>query len=295
MLFTIANVPAADFIPLATMYRQVRVRRIRIRITGYHTSRVGGVTYTSTTDAAQAERRAREGFQLSRKLGGEMVFLPTHRCGIVPDQNVSTTELGNGLWTQSTGYGLIKTNTRLRRMARWRTGVAFGMRPVYLSFTPTIPYPRKAWAPRSLEGTGSANENRGLLYPVGGTNNTANLSNERNFTLRACPWMDMVSPAGATSATADGGASMAASYGNILSTGSFTDYAIPWALQPMLGLYVGLQGQTATVWPANLRHSISYQLEFRGFRQWETANDFGEPRAYFKEFGLFPTIRNFNF
>lgn len=296
MLFTIGDIHASNIIPWARMYRQVRLRRIRIRITGYRTDRVVTGNTTLSTSRATNEQNATLGVIPYRRLGGEMVFLATNKCGVVPEESVGTLELQNGSWTNHTGYGLLNENRRLRRHCRWRSNVAFGMRPVYLSFTPGIPYPKRAWAPRYLVGQSSEPENSGIIYPNWDTNFSTNLSNMQNMTMKASPWMDMVAPAGSASSTPNMGAAAVSSAGNILEDPltSFGDFADRWWAQPYLGLYVGLQGQTATMWPSNLRYTISYDLQFRGFRNWDTVSNGGTPFPYFKDYGLIPNIRNSN-
>lgn len=294
MAFKLGDIGASTILPWAKMYSQVRCRRINIRLFAPR--------YTRTTyhqrDAVATPAAARDtlhiGNMIYNDLGGEMVFMCTKSTGVVEEEKVETSELITGTWVNHTGYGQIKENPRLRKRAVFRSGVAYGMRPVYFSFRPGVPVTKSGPQQRELLGVDNfANELQGFLAPSTVNDSySANQASASYYVMRAAPWMDTVMPTwGAKSNAAGGGASTVASHGNQLSTGSYVDLTARWINTPLFGLYLGLQPQTSTMWPWNLRMTTSFSLEFRGFKNMDSLNNDGLPYEYHKEWGNLPTLR----
>lgn len=139
MAFKLGDIGASSILPWAKLYSQVRCRRINIRLFAPRFTRnTFHQEYTVGTPAATREA-LHHGIMTSNDLGGEMVFMCTKSTGVVEEERVENSELITGTWVNHTGYGQIRENARLRKRAAFRSGVAYGMRPVYFSFRPGVP------------------------------------------------------------------------------------------------------------------------------------------------------------
>jgi len=295
MVFRIGELYASNIIPWATIYKEIRVRRINLKIICPRIVRTDNTLVPISADGSQNHdvRPFRPGGSYQR--GGDMVFMCTRSTGPVAERQVSTTELNNGSWVQAAGYSFIRRNPRLRKRAQFRNDVAYGMRPVKYSFRPTVAVPRPTFAQPPLLGFGSSNEQLGYMDAPGATTFSRNPANSMGYKYTTAPWMEMVLPAFcAISSAATAGATGASSAGNLTTSSgaSYADLTNRWLQTPLFGFYAGLQPGTAQVWPRGLRIAISYDLEFRGFRNQEYAATAGGPPTYYKEWGPFPTVWN---
>lgn len=293
MAFRIGELYSAQIIPWATIYKEIRVRRINVKVICPRIVRTdNGLVPISADGSPNASLRPfRPGGSYQR--GGDMVFMCTRSTGPVPERQVSTTELNNGSWVQAAGYAFIRRNPRLRKRAQFRNDVAYGMRPVKYSFRPTVAVSRPNYSQLPLLGTLNTNEMQGIMDVPGANLNSRNPTTSMGYKYRTAPWMEMVLPAfTSVSSSANAGITGASSAGNITSTTttSWNDLTNRWLLTPMFGFYAGLQPGTAQVWPRSMRVAISFDLEFRGFRNQEFAANAGGPPTYYKEWGPLPTV-----
>lgn len=303
-IYRVGELNASIIIPWAQMYRYVRVKKIHVKYVHKRSSQVIGYTAGIST-AVTVGDALNENYEVPQQTavrsGGDMVFMCTSRTGPVPEEAVTDAQITSGDWIHASGYSLIRRDPRLRKKAVFRNDVAFGMRPVKFSFSPTC-----------VVAT-----NRGMQVPMLGNTDTAptfyqglvsrqltgqdsiNPSTSSRYVFRKAGWWPMVMPQlGPSSAIANGGRASYAPPGIagqglvIYSDGTYNrDEVGRWMLAPMFGMYMGLQPTTAAVWPHNLIKQISYELEFKGLRNMGTVNDTGQPVNYFKDWGLIPTAR----
>jgi len=170
---------------------------------------------------------------------------------------------------------LIKKNPQLRRKAVFRNDVAYGMRPVKFSFSPSVAVEKRTPSQASLLGTGPLNEQQGLIAPSDSTTTYArNPASAIGYRYRKAGWMQMVMPAFSAASHNTG---QGAGYGSGNSplviydttTASFADQIDRWAKVPLFGMYMGLMPGTAEVWPKQLLQQVSYELEFKGLRNYQ--------------------------
>lgn len=295
-VFRIGDLASSVIIPWATIYKEIRVRRINVKFIYPRVMRTSTsalpIAYNADPQPLDASfHRMQQPAAFSR--GGDMVFMCTRTTGPVEEEMPSTVDLQSGSFTQSCGYALIKKNPRLRKRAVFRNDVAYGMRPVKFSFRPTVAFPKLAYAQPALLGTGTNNEAQGLLDTAPSQANARNPSTAVGYTYRTAPWFPMVMPAfTGVSSLSNAGTTGQASYGNITSSTSpsWADQVLRWVSTPLFGMYMGLQPTTAQQWPTNMRRSVSFELEFRGLRVFDSTSFSGGFDTYYKEWGPLPTM-----
>jgi len=315
--FTIGELEASTILPWAQMYKYVRVKRIHCKYVHKRVMTVLGESGNTTKsdgtvlvnaaawfapgrdvqDPATSIGRAYQPSQHQWRRGGDMVWMCTKYTGPVPEEEITNTQLVSGDWKRHVGYSLIRKNPQLRRRAVFRNDVSFGMRPVKFSFTPTMAVAKSAPSETALLGTGPLNEQQGLIAPSDSFTTWArNPASSIGYRYKKAGWMPMVMPhfSAASSNTGQGGG-----YGTgssplvVLSStnASWTDQVERWTKAPLFGMYMGLMPGTAEVWPRNLLEQVSFELEFKGLRNFETLDEDGLPLAYHKDWGLLPTAR----
>lgn len=294
-VFRVGDLASSVIIPWATIYKEIRVRRINVKFIAprvLRTSSSAPVPFGNARVTSEAGNHRLQ-YPAAFQRGGDMVFMCTRTTGPVEEEVPSTVDLQSGSFTQSCGYALIKKNPRLRKRAVFRNDVAYGMRPVKFSFRPTVAYPRLGYAQPALLGTGTNNELQGLLDVAPSAANSRNPATGMGYTYKTAPWFDMVMPAfTARSNSADAGTTGSASYGNITTSTSpsWADLVLRWVSTPLFGMYTGLQPTTAQQWPTNMRRSVSFELEFRGLRVFDSTSFSGGFDTYYKEWGPLPTM-----
>lgn len=304
--FRIGDITASVIIPWARMYRYVRLKKIHIKYTlrrsmmiGTHNPPGAAPVYANIT-AARAAANIGPALSGGPRRGGDMVWMCTSRTGPVPDETVTQSELIAGIMPLHTAYAEIRKNPQLRRKAVFRNDVAFGMRPVKFSFTPTYAAARFNNSQAPLSGQDPRQEKQGLMSSNNSTGYSRNPSSSIGYRYKRASWVPMVMPhfpAKSSEETAGiPGLSSTAIDGPLVLTSSslssaFEDQVGRWLESPYFGMFMGVQVGTADVWPRNLRRSVSYELEFKGLRNFEAINDLGQPQEYFKDWGLLPTAR----
>jgi len=317
-VFTIGELDASTILPWAQMYKYVRVKRIHCKYVhkrvmavlgeSGNTTKSDGTLVTAssvawfapslaTVDPITSVGRAYQPAQHQWRRGGDMVWMCTKYTGPVPEESITNTQLTNGDWKHHVGYSIIKKNPQLRRRAVFRNDVAFGMRPVKFSFTPTVAVEKSTPSQAALLGTGPLNEQQGIIAPSDSqTTYSRNPASAIGYRYKKAGWMQMVMPhfSAASHNTGQGGGYGTGSSPLVVlsnTSTSWTDQVERWSKVPMFGMYMGLMPGTAEVWPRNLLEQVSFELEFKGLRNFETLDEDGLPAVYHKDWGLLPTAR----
>lgn len=301
--YRVGELNASTILPWAKMYRYIRVKKIHVKYVCKRVSMAvtGQSSYlqSTTTNTAIVENEVVPQTESVRR-GGDMVWVCTNRTGPMVDEFVSDTDLLNDTWLKHTAYAEIRKNPQLRRKAVFRNDVAWGMRPVKFSFTPSVVVRKFNNSQLPLVGVGPSNEDQGILSVDTATNNSSNPSSAMGWRYSKAGWWPMVvNTFPAVSSNASGGASSAAAGAAganlaILSNQAGTSYmdeVSRWVNAPMFGMFMGLQPTTGEVWPRNLLKQVSFELEFKGLRNFETVDNNGTPFPYFKDWGNLPTSR----
>lgn len=283
--FSVGQIPATRFLLWSILYSQVRLRKVHFKMWSHQVTRVNSLPTAAMSTATSQLVTTFNGvgaitesnpsvYRLpynvaAHERGGNLVAACTRFKGPVVEQEAVTNFIGSPDELYKTAYGQLKQDIRSRRSAQWRNDVAFGMRPIKFSFRPTMLNPK--WN-RNLALTQVVNS----VAPAGPDYNRLAGSQWKYVPSQ---WLDMVVTDPATA----GGAGFA-------STAHYTSTG--WYDVPHFGVCVAIQPGSATVWPTNIRTQISYELEFRGPRNFIADAVSGGPGNFFTDWGNLPTFQS---